>query len=96
MDKNLRTNAATYNWLVPASKGCRMATSAANIDKIKAQVLLFYTEHDTMVDAGAQKHFVSCAADAKGILVEGSKHEIYFGKNAIIARYLKAILDFLG
>ena len=63
---------------------------------IKADILLFQAETDTLVVNDKQDEFVAMVPTAKMIKTEKTKHEIYMSTNDVMEKYLDAIAEFFG
>lgn len=89
-----QTSSASYYWGKEAINAGNFVISTAQARKVKAPVLLFEAELDTLVRASAQEKFISRIADGRIVLVEGAKHEIYRSPAEVLSPYLEEIFRF--
>ena len=74
----------------------RYVVRPANIQRIKAQVLLLQAGDDNMVAPGGQEQFIRLFKGGKLVKFPEAKHEIYMGTDETLRRYWNEIFAFLG
>ena len=94
-DVSYQTSSASYYWGREAINAGNFILSKNQVKKIRASVLLFTAEKDTLVDTKCHKLFTERAANARQIIVPETKHEIYRAGNEVLDQYLEDIFAFL-
>jgi len=94
-DACLQNTAATYRWMREAMDITAVLLDEENCARVKAPVMLFQAEQDTLVCAAEQQMFAERIAQGSLVRIEGTKHEIYRSTNAVLQPYLQKLLAFV-
>lgn len=93
-DENYQTSSGSYYWGKEAINAGEFVVSRKQAEKVKASVLLFQAEHDSLVKPEPQDRFISRIADGRLVFVPGVRHEIYRAPNEVLQPYLEEIFRF--
>lgn len=93
-DENYQTSSGSYYWGKEAINAGEFVVSRKQVEKVKASVLLFQAEYDSLVKPEPQDRFVSRIADGRLVFVPGVRHEIYRAPNEVLQPYLEEIFRF--
>lgn len=93
-DENYQTSSGSYYWGKEAINAGEFVVSRKQAEKIKASVLLFQAEYDSLVKPEPQDRFISRIADGRLVFVPGVRHEIYRAPNEVLQPYLEEIFRF--
>lgn len=93
-DENYQTSSGSYYWGKEAINAGEFVVSRKQAEKIKASVLLFQAEYDSLVKSEPQDRFISRIADGRLVFVPGVRHEIYRAPNEVLQPYLEEIFRF--
>lgn len=93
-DENYQTSSGSYYWGKEAINAGEFVVSRKQAEKVKASVLLFQAEYDSLVKPEPQDRFVSRIADGRLVFVPGVRHEIYRAPNEVLQPYLEEIFRF--
>ena len=93
-DENYQTSSGSYYWGKEAINAGEFVVSRKQTEKIKASVLLFQAEYDSLVKPEPQDRFISRIADGRLVFVPGVRHEIYRAPNEVLQPYLEEIFRF--
>lgn len=93
-DENYQTSSGSYYWGKEAINAGEFVVSRKQAEKVKASVLLFQAEYDSLVKPEAQDRFISRIADGRLVFVPGVRHEIYRAPNEVLQPYLEEIFRF--
>ncbi|MCI1935553.1 MAG: alpha/beta hydrolase [Bifidobacteriaceae bacterium] len=100
LDWEYRATAPSFDWVLAALKLDRTVMDPAEIEKIKASVLIFQSGKDHWVHPRAQTKFLTQTQEAgvevRGIRVPGAGHELFSEPNDVFAPYLHEVLTFLA
>lgn len=93
-DENYQTSSGSYYWGKEAINAGEFVVSRKQAEKVKASVLLFQAEYDSLVKPEPQDRFISRIADGRLVFVPGVRHEIYRAPNEVLQPYLEEIFRF--
>lgn len=93
-DENYQTSSGSYYWGKEAINAGEFVVSKKQAEKVKASVLLFQAEYDSLVKPEPQDRFISRIADGRLVFVPGVRHEIYRAPNEVLQPYLEEIFRF--
>ncbi len=93
-NEHLQTNGASYSWLKESLRATKEMVKPENAARATTPILLFQSEHDSLVLPEPQYQFVNHAPNAEIIFVKGAKHELFSTSNDIFIPYLNTVLDF--
>lgn len=93
-DENYQTSSGSYYWGKEAINAGEFVVSRKQAEKVKASVLLFQAEYDSLVKPEPQDRFISRIADGRLVFVPGIRHEIYRAPNEVLQPYLEEIFRF--
>ena len=93
-DENYQTSSGSYYWGKEAINAEEFVVSRKQAEKVKASVLLFQAEYDSLVKPEPQDRFISRIADGRLVFVPGVRHEIYRAPNEVLQPYLEEIFRF--
>lgn len=93
-DENYQTSSGSYYWGKEAINAGEFVVSRKQAEKVKASVLLFQAEYDSLVKPEPQDRFISRIADGGLVFVPGVRHEIYRAPNEVLQPYLEEIFRF--
>lgn len=93
-DENYQTSSGSYYWGKEAINAGEFVVSRKQAEKVRASVLLFQAEYDSLVKPEPQDRFISRIADGRLVFVPGVRHEIYRAPNEVLQPYLEEIFRF--
>ena len=93
-DENYQTSSGSYYWGKEAINAGEFVVRRKQAEKVKASVLLFQAEYDSLVKPEPQDRFISRIADGRLVFVPGVRHEIYRAPNEVLQPYLEEIFRF--
>lgn len=93
-DENYQTSSGSYYWGKEAINAGKFVVSRKQAEKVRASVLLFQAEYDSLVKPEPQDRFISRIADGRLVFVPGVRHEIYRAPNEVLQPYLEEIFRF--
>ena len=93
---HMQNCAPTNAWLREAIGVTRRLLNRKNTQKIKTPLLLIQAGLDSIVRLPEQECFVRMTPGAQLLRLDDAKHEIYCCHDAVLGRYLEAILTFFG
>ncbi|MBR2942254.1 MAG: alpha/beta hydrolase [Clostridia bacterium] len=86
----------TNSWLREGIAVTRTLLKAENAAKIRTPVLLVQAGLDSIVCLPEQERFVSLVEGARLLRFDEAKHEIYMAHDALLEKYMQAILSFFA
>ena len=93
---NLQNSGCSCKWALESFLAAERMLQKKNCSRINIPVLLFQAENDTFVLPGGQDKFIENVPGSKLIFVPNTKHEIYLSDDAVLKRYVAAIMGFLN
>ena len=94
-NSRIQRGGGSYRWLYESLKAIRYIFKKRNINKIKANIIIFQAGRDSLVGARGIKKFVKRYDKSRLIKFYKAKHEIYLENNNILEKYLDTIFEFL-
>lgn len=91
-----QTSAASYAWGSTAIRAGYQAVNRKNASRVSVPILLCQAGKDRQVRAFAQRKFIRRVQNGTLCVYPESKHELYRADNAVLAPYMKKILEFFG
>lgn len=91
----LRTNAASYRWILESLQNCDAVLKPENLRRVRTPTLVIRAELDALVRPEGQDAFLRGVPCAQLYTVPNVKHEIYRSTNEQLLPYLAEIFRFL-
>ncbi len=89
-------NGPSYGWTLESLKVTKKLLKKGEPEKIKIPVMLFVADGDNMVIKDDIEIFCDRIPNGALTRIEDSKHEIFFGKDTVLIRYLNIIIHFIS